>query len=78
MQRKTQTLEKQIQRAESDLIAGLSVKSSSNTSVAPEDISQYGQRQRFNGQLKTALKFDSRFDGGYLWAEYMDVMVVAC
>ena len=72
--KKTQALEKQIQRAESDLMSReLSVKTL-NYFVAPEDLRSTEQRQRFNGQLKTALKeIRFRFDGGYLWAEYMDI-----
>ncbi|EHE0024982.1 recombinase family protein [Vibrio cholerae] len=72
--KKTQALEKQIQRAESDLMSReLSVKTLKYI-VDPEDLSSTEQRQRFNGQLKTALKeIRFRFDGGYLWAEYMDI-----
>ena len=72
--KKTQALEKQIQRAESDLMSReLSVKTLQYF-VAPEDLRSTEQRQRFNGQLKTALKeIRFRFDGGYLWAEYMDI-----
>ena len=72
--KKTQALEKQIQRAESDLMSReLSVKTLKYF-VDPEDLSSTEQRQRFNGQLKTALKeIRFRFDGGYLWAEYMDI-----
>lgn len=72
--KKTQALEKQIQQAESDLMSReLSVKTL-NYFVAPEDLRSTEQRQRFNGQLKTALKeIRFRFDGGYLWAEYMDI-----
>lgn len=72
--KKTQALEEQIQRAESDLMSReLSVKTLKYI-VDPEDLSSTEQRQRFNGQLKTALKeIRFRFDGGYLWAEYMDI-----
>ena len=72
--KKTQALEEQIQRAESDLMSReLSVKTLKYI-VEPEDLSSTEQRQRFNGQLKTALKeIRFRFDGGYLWAEYMDI-----
>ncbi len=72
--KKTQALEKQIQRAESDLMSReLSVKTLKYF-VDPEDLRSTEQRQRFNGQLKTALKeIRFRFDGGYLWAEYMDI-----
>ncbi|HDT6076550.1 TPA: recombinase family protein [Aeromonas veronii bv. veronii] len=72
--KKTQALEEQIQRAESDLMSReLSVKTLKYI-VDPEDLSSTAQRQRFNGQLKTALKeIRFRFDGGYLWAEYMDI-----
>ncbi|MGR6422806.1 recombinase family protein [Aeromonas veronii] len=72
--KKTQALEKQIQRAESDLMSReLSVKTLKYF-VDPEDLRTTEQRQRFNGQLKTALKeIRFRFDGGYLWAEYMDI-----
>ncbi|MDX7646477.1 recombinase family protein [Aeromonas caviae] len=72
--KKTQALEEQIQRAESDLMSReLSVKTLKYI-VDPEDLRSTEQRQRFNGQLKTALKeIRFRFDGGYLWAEYMDI-----
>lgn len=72
--KKTQALEEQIQRAESDLMSReLSVKTLKYI-VDPEDLSSTEQRQRFNGQLKTALKeIRFRFDGGYLWAEYMNI-----
>lgn len=72
--KKTQALEEQIQRAESDLMSReLSVKTLKYI-VEPEDLSSTEQRQRFNGQLKTALKeILFRFDGGYLWAEYVDI-----
>ncbi|MFM4702591.1 MULTISPECIES: recombinase family protein [Aeromonas] len=72
--KKTQALEEQIQRAESDLMSReLSVKTLKYI-VEPEDLSSTEQRQRFNGQLKTALKeIRFRFDGGYLWAEYVDI-----
>ena len=72
--KKTQALEEQIQRAESDLMSReLSVKTLQYI-VDPEDLRSTEQRQRFNGQLKTALKeIRFRFDGGYLWAEYMDI-----
>lgn len=72
--KKTQALEEQIQRAESDLMSReLSVKTLQYI-VDPEDLKSTEQRQRFNGQLKTALKeIRFRFDGGYLWAEYMDI-----
>ncbi|CAJ1855594.1 hypothetical protein CKOHBEJN_01485 [Aeromonas hydrophila] len=72
--KKTQALEKQIQRAESDLMSReLSVKTLKYF-VDPEDLRSTEQRQRFNGQLKTALKeIRFRFDGAYLWAEYMDI-----
>lgn len=72
--KKTQALEEQIQRAESDLMSReLSVKTLKYI-VEPEDLRSTEQRQRFNGQLKTALKeIRFRFDGGYLWAEYMDI-----
>ncbi|MGE6100860.1 recombinase family protein [Aeromonas salmonicida] len=72
--KKTQALEEQIQRAESDLMSReLSVKTLKYI-VDPEDLRSTEHRQRFNGQLKTALKeIRFRFDGGYLWAEYMDI-----
>lgn len=72
--KKTQALEEQIQRAESDLMSReLSVKTLKYI-VDPKDLRSTEQRQRFNGQLKTALKeIRFRFDGGYLWAEYMDI-----
>ena len=72
--KKTQALEEQIQRAESDLMSReLSVKTLKYF-VDPEDLRSTEQRQRFNGQLKTALKeIRFRFDGGYLWAEYVDI-----
>ena len=72
--KKTQALEKQIQRAESDLMSReLSVKTLQYF-IDPKDLCSTEQRQRFNGQLKTALKeIRFRFDGGYLWAEYMDI-----
>ncbi len=72
--KKTQALEEQIQRTESDLMSReLSVKTLKYI-VNPEDLRSTEQRQRFNGQLKTALKeIRFRFDGGYLWAEYMDI-----
>ncbi|RSM23582.1 hypothetical protein C5B78_18690 [Aeromonas salmonicida] len=72
--KKTQALEEKIKRAESDLMSReLSVKTLEYI-VDPEDLRSTEQRQRFNGQLKTALKeIRFRFDGGYLWAEHKDI-----